>query len=472
MNIMKTGIFFRTGVLLLALAGAAACQTDKELPDAGHYGDPYTPPAPAGDITIDGEFGDWDALGAKAITITQGADAKMTDLKVAKLYAEKDYLDFYVEFDKGVLGANDGGSTVHVYIDTDGGNTATGYQNPGIASNYFDYVLEGSVTGWDGDLSLVSYDPNCFQFNVDAGSDWSAQTSLNAGFTSGNGVVDGDVVKYEFQITREMFPVALPDVFNVMLEVQRGWQSSGVLPTNDAAPNADGSPLPAGMTYAWNTTPATPPAAAPVTIDGQFNDWDALKNSAITLTQNDATATLTDLHVAKLYAEKDYLDFYVEFDKGVLGACDGGSIMHLFIDADGGDTQTYYQNPSIASNFFDYVLQGSVTDDPATLALVSYNPNFFLFPPESYPNAWTTVDLGNGFTTGAGVVDGDVVKYEFQITREMLPQPLSGTINVMLEVQRNWQASGVLPSNTAEPNADGTPLPEGMTFAWDIGNAK
>lgn len=253
---MKRINFFKsTAVLFAALLMAACGSKDVNGGGDGNGGggngggngddpDPDPPVVVTSAIKIDGDFADWDDLGSKATTIETNENGPFfNDLKIVKLYAEDAFLNFYMEFDKAVLKSSSGGSVVHVFIDADGAQT--GYINESDAPNtWFNYHLEGSVTAWDeGANDLISYDPTFWQFDDDAESTWDKSTNLGAGFTTGAGIISGDLVKYEYQVTREMLPLELPSTIRIFFDVQRSWSASGILPIDSEG---------VGIPYAWN----------------------------------------------------------------------------------------------------------------------------------------------------------------------------------------------------------------------------
>ncbi len=219
-----------------------------------------TPP-PAG-ITVDGQFADWAALTAAdgLAEFAIGPNAIMDDMKALKLYSDGATLNVYLEFDKNILNLGGaGGTPLHLYIDVDP-DAVTGYNNSSIADNHFDFVLEESVTNWDlTDPTLIKYNPpirqwpaNAMEFTTNP-TPWESATELGGGFTDGAGVVDGDVVKYEYQITREIVPTDLPATIHVLFTCSVEWNASGVLPMRGDGSGLEGDVVvPAGAPYAWN----------------------------------------------------------------------------------------------------------------------------------------------------------------------------------------------------------------------------
>ncbi len=206
---------------------------------------------------IDGQFGDWAANEeADAVIIFEvGPNAVFDDLKVVKLNHTEDFLNFYYEFDKACLNKGGaGGTPIHVFLDIHGEDSTIGYNNPTNANKYWNFVLEKSLTNWDeNDPTLISYNPDVIKFNDDAGNVWQNSSTIGNGFTTGAGVVEGDLIKYEFQITREMLPMELPSTIYVMFDCQLDWNASGLLPMYGDGSGFEGDlTVPYGEAYAWN----------------------------------------------------------------------------------------------------------------------------------------------------------------------------------------------------------------------------
>ena len=193
---------------------------------------------PAGAITIDGEYGDWDALGTKVVTATSNPDAPLKALKVMKAYADDLYLYVYFEYDTELVDMTDW-LPVHFYINSDGDTATGGYSDHHLGADC-DIMLEGGIYSAEGP---VSYDASLFFWEGENGADgwdgwagadpnesnnWGAD--IVGGMTSGAGA-DG---KCEIAMLREMMAgVTFADTFYVGMDIQTNWESSGVLP-NDA----------------------------------------------------------------------------------------------------------------------------------------------------------------------------------------------------------------------------------------------
>ena len=196
----------------------------------------------AGAIKIDGEYGDWDALGSKVVTATSSPDAALKALKVMKAYADDLYLYVYFEYDTELVDMSTW-LPVHFYINSDGDETTGGYADHHLGADC-DIMLEGGIYSEEGP---VSYDASLFFWEGAAGADgwegWAGPSpdesnnwgaDIVGGMTSGAGA-DG---KCEIAMLREMMAgVTFADTFYVGMDIQTNWESSGVLP--NAAPSDD-----------------------------------------------------------------------------------------------------------------------------------------------------------------------------------------------------------------------------------------
>jgi hypothetical protein len=257
---MKKSMFFKMATTVLVVAMVAAC--GKKGDDGKKGGSDDDDDTVAQTIKVDGQFADWDTAEAdgKVTKFEVGANAAMKDLKVLKLIADEYFLYVYYEFDKACLNACASNTNLNFYIDTDGGETTTYYNNGTISNSYFDYILQGSITNWTDVANGAAVDQTIISINLntykcpEAGTwpDWQAD-NIGSGYSSGAGVIDGDVIKYEYQIIRESMPMTLPSTINVMFDCQRNDTSSGVLPMNGDGAGLDsgGLPIPTGKTYAW-----------------------------------------------------------------------------------------------------------------------------------------------------------------------------------------------------------------------------
>ena len=222
---------------LLAMAAAVLAVSCNKPDDEGGKGgkgkDNSKYEAP---IKIDGTFDDWAKLDAsKVATATCNPDATHTALKSVKVYADEVFVFVYFEWDKDQITHEPDVEHVpfHVYINGDG-NAATGGFSDQFADAATDVLMEGFI--YPDGAAVGSYEPGLYKWNGEVnggGWEWEDLGEV-AGICAGAGV-EG---KYEFQITRELYPIGkLADTFSIGFDIQQGWNSVGILP--NAAPTDD-----------------------------------------------------------------------------------------------------------------------------------------------------------------------------------------------------------------------------------------
>lgn len=213
-------------------------------------------PAFVSPIKIDGDFSDWDALDASKVsecTLPEGAFEGHNRLLKAKVYADNLYINVYIEFDLANMNpADDSGTPVHVYFDSDNDATTGGYGDE-FADACVDCMLENAIYDSAGSGAHVSWDPALFKWwgepngsgwlwtdpDIVPGSDnaWGAVMGNGSGIATGAGDGKG---KYEMQIMREMMVgVTFADTFGIGFDIQQAWSSVGVLPAVAADPETN-----------------------------------------------------------------------------------------------------------------------------------------------------------------------------------------------------------------------------------------
>ena len=225
-------IFALMAIAAMALVACNPNNNDPDDPDNGGKDDKdYVAP-----ITIDGDFSDWAALGDKVSTLKCAATAAKTDLKTAKIYADKYYVFVYAEFDladyETVSDAH-----FHFYINGDNDTATGGYKGAFDQGETpcVDVMTEGDVIESG---SVCDYNPSTFIWNGPANyMDWSDEywgDPLDlADFVTGKGTKKA----FEFQITRELYPVGkLSKKFTMGMDILvNGWDATGALPNAEAS---------------------------------------------------------------------------------------------------------------------------------------------------------------------------------------------------------------------------------------------
>ena len=199
------------------------------------------PPAELKSIEIDGQFEDWAALDKGTFSQTYGDEESLHPaLIAAKVYAVADYIYVYFEWDPDMVAPEFDVDHVpfHCYINTDGDASTGGFGE--FADLCTDVLLEGSL--YDGEdastFGLTSYSPGAFSYAGAPNTDewaWDG-LAIEEEICEGAGV-EG---KYEFLIKRAPFAAVgfpIADQFSIGFDIQKNWDSVGVLPS--AAPSED-----------------------------------------------------------------------------------------------------------------------------------------------------------------------------------------------------------------------------------------
>ena len=198
---------------------------------------------------------------------------------------------------------------------------------------------------------------------------------------------------------------------------------------------------------------------APITIDGNFEDWAAI-DSKVTTLNCAAGHPKPDLKMAKIYADKYYVFIYVEFNfaayDGVSGVSDAH--FHFYINGDkdtstGGYMGAFDQGDTPC---VDVMLEGDVIEGGAVVQ--AYDPTVYTWEgPANYADwnddYWIDQDL-SGFVEGKGTAKA----FEFVFTRELYPAgKLANGFTMGMDICVNcWDATGALPNAApTETNAAG-----------------
>lgn len=226
-------------ILLFAAAALvvfACTKNDPKKPDNGNNNnnnneDPeqeYVAP-----ITIDGDFADWAKLpAANVASATCPADAKYTDLKTVKVYADANYVFFYCEITPNL----EGYVTMDVFANADNSASTGGYADH-FGEPDSEWLFEGPIEGWDcglykwwGEVGANGWnwtDPTVTHSGDD---NWGAILGEGSGFGASAGSIDTG--KFEFSILREAVElVEFADEFTLGFMLSAEWAEKGFLPT-------------------------------------------------------------------------------------------------------------------------------------------------------------------------------------------------------------------------------------------------
>ena len=179
------------------------------------------------EISIDGDFSDWDALDPSQVSVaTCAPDARWTALKTLKACANDYAVYIYFEFVEEEI-PDRAWTPVHIFIDADNSPKTGGYDYL-YAEACSDWALEGAIFLDD---AFCSYDSGLYPWaGAPGGNGWYWGDSLYSGFTSGA----GNGAKYEIMINKELCPdVEFAETFGLGVDIQQSWESVGVLPNAD-----------------------------------------------------------------------------------------------------------------------------------------------------------------------------------------------------------------------------------------------
>ena len=189
---------------------------------------------------------------------------------------------------------------------------------------------------------------------------------------------------------------------------------------------------------------------SPITIDGDFADWNNLDAAYVATASCNPDAKWTALEKVKVFCDGVYLNVYFEFSEDEI--VDLAWVpFHVYINQD--LSEAAGNDQFIGQGGQDWLLEGAVIADGA---FCSYNPALF-----SYDGAEDTVEWaygevlpeGSGIGSGAGAGN----KYEFALMVEMLQGvELSDVFGIGFDIQQDWNSVGVLPNTAiADDNTNG-----------------
>lgn len=212
------------------------------------------------------------------------------------------------------------------------------------------------------------------------------------------------------------------------------------------------------------------PATAAITIDGVFDDWDAVETTDAEAPEGVIQDGISKLRV---YGDDMYLCMYLEMplDGFTYDGADGYVPLSILIDSDGnidtGATMDWMWSPA----GFEIVLQGNIAGPDSQF--VSFNPGVTIWTGDDGLGYWDDetahnqlIAEGSGVGTGAGVVDGDTVKYELNIIKEFLTG-LGSTINLGVYLSdKSWAEVGRLPIGEHDSEAGSDTVVEMLSFSF------
>lgn len=153
-----------------------------------------------------------------------------------------------------------------------------------------------------------------------------------------------------------------------------------------------------------------------IKIDGNFDDWAALKPDVVVSAKNDANSPWEAVKEIRCCADKDFVYYYIKFGKGDLDDLLSESAeelpIRLCINTDGEFT-TGYENYFLDA--YDFIVEGGLA---AGGSFAAYDGNFY----QRVDGSWNKIlPEGSNLVKGAG--SGS--EYEILLAREIFNNAVS-----------------------------------------------
>ncbi len=231
---------FQFAVLALAAVAFIAC---KPKNDPKPNPEPEPEPEYTSPVTIDGSDAEYADL-ANVFVCNRPTTTEYMGLKVMKVYADEVYVNIYAEFDTEVIDVNEDlgddefsgapGVPFHVYFTKDGSNGFTGQWNTPCGT-----LAEGFL--FEAGKPAEAYTPSAFSW---AGEEPSGDWLWNEMSTQ---LVDASKITgttVEFRVMVENLPFKAAGFVYVGIDIQKAWDSVGILPRVEDTTDEDGATVP------------------------------------------------------------------------------------------------------------------------------------------------------------------------------------------------------------------------------------
>lgn len=182
-----------------------------------------------GSITVDGDFSDWDELPANdCYTVRCAPDTYYTALKEMKVYDDPYHIYVYFQFDPDQLDYSN--VCMHIAFNSDGNIHTGGYD--WWSDLCIDYLLESFIYL---DNQPCPFESGIWAFGDEPNiSSWAWDEVVNPASGLGMGCVNGD--RYELALSKAVlrhWGVHLAQTYGIGIEIQRDWDTIGLLPNAD-----------------------------------------------------------------------------------------------------------------------------------------------------------------------------------------------------------------------------------------------
>ena len=195
--------------------------------------------------------------------------------------------------------------------------------------------------------------------------------------------------------------------------------------------------------------PEEPEYVAPVTIDGNFDDWAKIDASKLFVADCAPDAKTKALKTLKVYMDELFVFFYFEYDSALLP--DKSDVQcHFYFNADNDETTGGYAN-QFTVGCFEYMCEGHIYSGDA---ICSFDPSVNEWIGETGAAGWDWETL---YPSGSGIFQGNGKdgKYEVILTRESFKE-LGDAFQFGMDIQQSWNSVGILPNdNVTETNTEG-----------------
>ena len=142
-----------------------------------------------------------------------------------------------------------------------------------------------------------------------------------------------------------------------------------------------------------------PEYVAPVTIDGNFDDWAKIDASKLFVADCAAESKTKALKTLKVYMDELFVFFYFEYDDALLP--DKSDVQcHFYFNADNDETTGGYAN-QFSTGCFEYMCEGHIFRNDA---ICSFDPSVNAWIGETGAAGWDWEDV---YPSGSGMFEGN-----------------------------------------------------------------